>query len=236
MLVQLRPVLVLMVACSLAACGSHTSQTTTTADESTQTPAAAAADVASPPPAIADDSASAPPSAAPEVSAAPADASAATAVPANGAATAATGAPDGTSGTLASADCPLLPNKQVGDVMHLSIAGVKMGSSPERCDFSFTEDNPNAVSIAYSAQGGVDELRSARQASEGAKTIFGGIAKAAGAGSAPPGLVNVVSATPPPNVPKVGDDQYFVSVGPSTIFIATKGDAYVEASASFMPG
>jgi len=47
---------------------------------------------------------------------------------------------------------------------------------------------------------------------------------------------NVAIASPPPDLPKIGDDQIGFSVGFVTSFMAIKGDAYVESSiAGFTP-
>jgi hypothetical protein len=47
--------------------------------------------------------------------------------------------------------------------------------------------------------------------------------------------MGMISATPPPDVAKVGDDQVFLTEGPATQFYATKGDAYVEVDGGFLP-
>lgn len=140
----------------------------------------------------------------------------------------ASAAPEAASGGA----CPLLANDQVEQVMHLRVQSVDVTSDPNRCTFHFQGGNHGDVEVTYTAQGGPQELDSVRKAGEGAHAIFGGIAKAA---SAPPGVMGMISATPPPDVAKVGDDQVFMNEGPVTQFYATKGDAYVEVDGGFMP-
>ena len=44
-----------------------------------------------------------------------------------------------------------------------------------------------------------------------------------------------LSATPPPDVQKVGDDQTFMNEGPVTQFYAVRGDAVIEVEGGFFP-
>ncbi len=47
--------------------------------------------------------------------------------------------------------------------------------------------------------------------------------------------MGLTSGTPPPDVAKIGDDQYVATEGPVTQFYATKRDAYVEVEGGFLP-
>lgn len=128
--------------------------------------------------------------------------------------------------------CPLVASDRVEAAMHLSLASIEVTSNSNGCTFHFKGGDHGDLVVAYSAQGGRDELDSLKKASAGTKAIFGGIVKGA---SAPPGVMGMISATPPPDVAKVGDDQVFLTEGPVTQFYATKGDAYVEVDGGFLP-
>lgn len=128
------------------------------------------------------------------------------------------------------AACPLVGADIVEQAMHLPIQSVDVTS--DKCTFHFKGGAHGDLEVTYAAQGGRDELDSVRKAGEGTKAIFGGIAKAA---SAPPEAMGMMSATPPPDVAKVGDDQVFLTEGPITQFYAVKGDAYVEVDGGFLP-
>jgi hypothetical protein len=152
---------------------------------------------------------------------------------------AATAATPGTSATAtaaattaASGTCPLIASDQVETAMHLSVQSVEITNGSNGCTFHFKGGDHGDIQLTYAPQGGHDQLDSVRKAAAGASAIFGGIAKAA---SAPPGVMGVISATPPPDVAKVGDDQTFVTEGPVTQFYALKGDAYVEVDGGFLP-
>ncbi|HEY1654578.1 MAG TPA: hypothetical protein VGF86_05640 [Candidatus Tumulicola sp.] len=151
------------------------------------------------------------------------------------AATSASSLPSGTASPQAVAsttgtDCSLVDRPVVEQAMHLSVQSVDVAS--DKCTFHFQGGDHGDLVVEYHASGGRDELDSVRKAGEGAKAIFGGITKAA---SAPPGMMGVLSATPPPDVTKVGDDQVFLTEGPITQFYAIKGDAYVEVDGGFLP-
>lgn len=130
----------------------------------------------------------------------------------------------------ASDSCALLASDQVEQVMHLAVQSVDVRDNG--CTFHFKGGDHGDIVVTYEAQGGHDELDNERKAGQAAKAIFGGITAAA---SAPPAAMGMISATPPPDVAKVGDDQYFVTEGPVTQFFAIKGDAYVEVDGGFLP-
>lgn len=134
--------------------------------------------------------------------------------------------------TTSAGTCPLVASDQVEQVMQLGIRSVEVRNHSRRCTFHFKGGDHGDLEVTYAAQGGRDELDSVRKAGQAAKAIFGGIAKAA---SAPPSVMGVISATAPPDVAKVGDDQDFVTEGPVTQFYALKGDAYVEVDGGFLP-
>ncbi len=125
-----------------------------------------------------------------------------------------------------------MASDRVEAAMHLSVASIDVTSNSNGCTFHFKGGDHGDLVVTYAAQGGRDELDSVKKASAGAKAIFGGIVKGA---SAPPAVMGVISATPPPDVAKVGDDQVFLTEGPVTQFYASKGDAYVEVDGGFLP-
>jgi len=141
------------------------------------------------------------------------------------------------SGQAASAQCDILANAQVEEVTHLTTKSVKVTSSPDTCEFEFKESPLTHVTIEYAPSGGPDELKSTRQGAGGAQAIIGGIANAASNGNSnnAQAIKSLAVATPPPDMPKVGDDQYAFAAGPATFFIATKGDAYTQVSIGFPP-
>lgn len=134
--------------------------------------------------------------------------------------------------TAANGACPLIGGDQVEQVMRLTVRSVDVTNDSNGCTFHFQGGDHGDLQVAYAAQGGREQLDSVRKAGAGTRAIFGGIAKAA---SAPAGAMGMVSATPPADVAKVGDDQYFMTEGPVTQFYATKGDAYVEVDGGFLP-
>lgn len=134
--------------------------------------------------------------------------------------------------SASSGTCPLVASDRVEAAMHLSVASIDVTSNSNGCTFHFKGGDHGDLVVTYAAQGGRDELDSVKKASAGAKAIFGGIVKGA---SAPPAVMGVISATPPPDVAKVGDDQVFLTEGPVTQFYASKGDAYVEVNGGFLP-
>ncbi|MBC5802862.1 MAG: hypothetical protein GIX03_07645 [Candidatus Eremiobacteraeota bacterium] len=115
--------------------------------------------------------------------------------------------------------------------MHLTVKSVEIGSDSGHCDFLFKENAYIGLSIKYSTQDGPREVTSLREASKGVTAIAGSIAKTIGA-PAVPGVTT--EATLPPGVAKVGDDQVFSTPGMTTIFAASKGDAYVEVMGGVM--
>jgi hypothetical protein len=171
--------------------------------------------------------------AAPVTAAAPADADVTTAAPAaaSGDATAAAVASDATAAPVAG-DCPLIGSDAVAKVMHLEVKSVEVKSDPSSCTFHFKGDYHGDIDVSYSTSGGADQLSSVRTASGAVKSMFGALLKGA---SAPPGSIGAISATPPPDVAKVGDDQAFANEGPVTQFYATHGDGYVEVDGGFFP-
>jgi hypothetical protein len=172
-------------------------------------------ETATPPPAAAPIAASSSPSASdiPETTSSPAAAASAA-------------SDDAATGT----ECDILPNAQVEDVVHLTVKDVHVSSSPDRCEFTFKEKPYAGLSIEYATSGGKEDLDSTRRAEGGVQGMVGGLFKAAGGdnNSDAQSVQNVVIATPPPDLPKVGDDQFAYSVGILTSYLATKGDAYVE--------
>jgi hypothetical protein len=169
-------------------------------------------------------SAAAAATAAPVTAVAPADATVATSAPAaaSGEATAA----------AVAGDCPLIGSDSVAKVMHLEVKSVEVKSDPSGCTFHFKGDYHGDIDVAYSTSGGADQLNAIRAASGAVKSMFGTLLKGA---SAPPGSIGAISATPPPDVAKVGDDQAFANEGPVTQFYATHGDGYVEVDGGFFP-
>jgi hypothetical protein len=135
-----------------------------------------------------------------------------------------------TSDASTGTQCAILPNAQVEDVVHLTVKDVHVSSSPDRCEFTFKEKPYAAISIEYAPSGGKDDLDSTRRAEGGVQGMVGGLFKAAGGdnNSDAQSVQSVVIATSPPDLPKVGDDQFAYSVGILTSYLATKGDAYVE--------
>jgi hypothetical protein len=140
-------------------------------------------------------------------------------------------------GESASTQCPILANAQVEEVTHLTTKSVKVTSGPDTCEFEFKESPLTHISIEYAPSGGPDELKSTRQGAGGAQAIIGGIAGAASNGNsnAAQAIKSLAAATPPPDLPKVGDDQYAFAAGPATFLIATKGDAYTQVTIGFPP-
>ena len=135
-----------------------------------------------------------------------------------------------TDDTSTGTQCDILPNAQVEDVVRLTVKDVHVSSSPDRCEFTFKEKPYAGLSIEYAPGGGKEDLDSTRRAEGGVQGMVGGLFKAAGGGnnSDAQSMQSVVIATPPPDLPKVGDDQFAYSVGILTSYLATKGDAYVE--------
>jgi len=129
-------------------------------------------------------------------------------------------------------DCPLIASDAVAKVMHLDVKSVEVKSDPSGCTFHFKGDYHGDIDVAYSTSGGAEQLSAIRAASGAVKSMFGAILKGA---SAPPGSIGAISATPPPDVAKVGDDQAFANEGPVTQFYATHGDGYVEVDGGFFP-
>ena len=194
------------LALSMSAC-SH-SQSATTAAAGTSTPDSAVAQV---------DTATTQPDAPPDQGPAP---------------TASAGV-----GSSTGAQCPLLSSAQVEDVLHLDVKSVVLSSDPDSCEFSFT-DQLTKLSIDFSPSGGKDEGNSTREGAGGAQAIVGSIIDAAAKGSDSSdakAAKNLAVGTPPPDLQKIGDDQYAYSVGPLTSYIASKGDAYVNVGISFPP-
>jgi hypothetical protein len=135
-----------------------------------------------------------------------------------------------TGDTSTGTQCDILPNAQVEDVVRLTVKDVHVSSSPDRCEFTFKEKPYAGLSIEYAPGGGKEDLDSTRRAEGGVQGMVGGLFKAAGGdnNSDAQSMQSVVIATPPPDLPKVGDDQFAYSVGILTSYLATKGDAYVE--------
>lgn len=132
--------------------------------------------------------------------------------------------------------CAILSNVQVEDVVHLKVKEVVTTASPDRCEFSFASQSLTKVSIEFSPSGGKDEIDSTRKAAGAAQAIVGGIFNAAGGNNSDAQAAKSVAVgTPPPDLAKVGDDQYAYSAGPLTSLLATKGDAYVNVGISFAP-
>jgi hypothetical protein len=149
------------------------------------------------------------------------DASDATAAPVASAAPAA---------PAAGGTCPLIATAQVEAVMHLTVQSVEVKDDASACTFHFKNGDNYAdihgdLDVEYHDSGGPDEVNAIRTAAGGVKSLIGAIA---GAASAPPGAAGALTATAPPGVPKVGDDQAFMNAGMATKFCATKGDAYAE--------
>ena len=133
--------------------------------------------------------------------------------------------------------CDIVSNAEVEDVLHLTVKSVRIGSSPHECEFSFASPALTKVSIEFSTSGGKDEVESTRKGAGGAMAIMGGVINAAGGKNSAEAQAakNLTAATAPPDLPKVGDDQYAFSVGPLTSLIASRGDAYVTVGITFAP-
>jgi hypothetical protein len=129
------------------------------------------------------------------------------------------------------AKCDILPNAQVEEVTHLTVKSVKLTSSPDRCEFTFVQ-TPYSVTLEFATSGGKDDIDSTRAAEGGVSGMVGGLFKGVGADKNPgsDAVQSMVIATPPADVPKIGDDRFGFAIGPATTYIATKGDAYVEAA------
>lgn len=198
---------------------SHGQSATTTTTSSTQPDST----VAQPSPGSSD---SAPPSTSPE----------STAASTGDASTGNASTDNASTGNASTAtQCDILSNAQVEDVLHLKVKAVRAGT-PNTCEFSFASQSLTKVLIQFSPSGGKDEIDSTRKAAGGAAAIVGGIFNAAGGNSSDAQAAKSMAVgTPPPDLPKVGDDQYAYSVGPLTSLIATKGDAYVNVGISFAP-
>ncbi len=141
-------------------------------------------------------------------------------------------------GASPDAKCDILPNAQVEELTHLTVKAVKVSSNPDQCNFTFVQNAYAGVSIEYASSGGKDNLNNTRTAEGGVQGLVGGLFKAAGGDKSPDSaaMKNVAIASPPPDLPKIGDDQFGFSVGFVTSFMAIKGDAYVESSiAGFTP-
>jgi hypothetical protein len=140
--------------------------------------------------------------------------------------------------TSTGAQCDLLSNAQVQDVMHVSVKSVQVTSNPNACEFSFT-NQLTKVDIEFSTSGGKEEVDSTRTGAGGAQSIVGGIIDAAvgknGDSSDAQAAKNLAVGTPPPDLPKVGDDQFAYSVGPLTSIVVAKGDEYVNVGIAFPP-
>ena len=95
------------------------------------------------------------------------------------------------------------------------------------------------VKIEFSTNGGKEEVDSMRKGAGGAQSIVGAIIDAtvgkSGDSSDAQAARNLAVGTPPPDLPKVGDDQYAYSVGLLTSLVAAKGDEYVNVSITFPP-
>jgi hypothetical protein len=134
------------------------------------------------------------------------------------------------------AQCAFLSNAQVEDAVHLSVRAVQVTSNA--CEFSFT-NQATMVKIEFSTSGGKEEVDSIRKGAGGAQSIVGGIIDAAvgksGNSSDAQAAKSLAVGTPPPDLPKVGDDQYAFSVGLLTSLVAAKGDEYVTVSITFPP-
>jgi hypothetical protein len=140
--------------------------------------------------------------------------------------------------TATGAQCALLTNSQVEDAVHLTVRAVQVTSNPDACEFSFA-NQLTKVSIEFSTSGGKEEVDSTRTGAGGAQSIVGGIIDAAvgknGDSSDAQAAKNLAVGTPPPDLPKVGDDQYAYSVGPLTSLVVAKGDEYVNVGITFPP-
>lgn len=164
---------------------------------------------------------------------APVDAGSAGSQAAASTASTASDASDATAASAAPAaggTCPLIATAQVEAVMHLTVQSVEVKDDASACTFHFKNGDNYAdihgdLDVEYHDSGGPDEVNAIRTAAGGVKSLIGAIA---GAASAPPGAAGALTATAPPGVPKVGDDQAFMNAGMATKFCATKGDAYAE--------
>jgi hypothetical protein len=218
----------------VSAC-THASTSTTTSDASAQPDVAVAQNGTAESPAP---SASASPDAADAVASPGADEAAAPPSAAESAASPVASDATDSDGASPDAKCDILPNAQVEELTHLTVKAVKIGSNPDQCNFTFVQNAYAGVSLEYASSGGKDELDNTRTAEGGVQGLVGGLFKAAGGDKSPDSdaMKNVAIASPPPDLPKIGDDQFGYSVGFVTSFIATKGDAYVQSSiAGFTP-
>ena len=219
----------------LASACTHADTSSTTAEASAQPDVAVAQNDAagSPPP-----QASASPDTADVVASPAADGTAASPSAVEPAASPVASDVADSDGASPDAKCDILPNAQVEELTHLTVKTVKISSNPDQCNFTFVQNAYAGVSLEYASSGGKDEVNNTRTAEGGVQGLVGGLFKAAGGDKSPDSdaMKNVAIASPPPDLPKIGDDQFGYSVGFVTSFIATKGDAYVQSSiAGFTP-
>ena len=137
----------------------------------------------------------------------------------------------GTNGSAGHGTCPMIGSDDVAAVIHLPVQSVAVSDDSNTCTFHFGGYHGD-LTITYAAQGGQEELKDVRTASGATQGLVGAIAAAV---SAPPGSSGALSATPPPGVQKVGDDQTFMNEGPVTQFYAVRGDAWIEVEGGFFP-
>jgi len=137
----------------------------------------------------------------------------------------------GANGGAGHGTCPMIGSDDVASVIHLPVQSVDVSDDSNTCTFHFGGYHGD-VKIEYKAQGGQEDLKDVRAASGATSGLFRAIA---GAVSAPPGSSGALSATPPPDVQKVGDDQTFMNEGPVTQFYAVRGDAEIEVDGGFFP-
>lgn len=137
----------------------------------------------------------------------------------------------GTNGSTGHGTCPMIGSDDVAAVLHLAVQSVEVSDDSNACTFHFGGYHGD-IKITYAAQGGQQELKDVRAASGATNGLVGVIAAAV---SAPPDSSGALSATPPPDVQKVGDDQTFMNEGPVTQFYAVRGDAVIEVEGGFFP-
>lgn len=172
------------------------------------------------------------------IAAAATDAATATAtVAADSATTSATVAGDATAqpaagnGSAGKGTCPMIASDDVAAIIHLPVQSVEVSDDSNTCTFHFGGYHGD-IKIEYKPSGGQDDLKAIRTASGATNGLVGAVAAAV---SAPPGSTGALSATPPPDVQKVGDDQTFMNEGPVTQFYAVRGDAEIEVDGGFFP-